>query len=344
MSTRAQHRVLIVGAGSIGERHARCFGATGRADVSIVEPRETIRSAVNERYSLSNAFARIEDAPLDQFDAAVIATPAPSHIPIALQLAGAGAGIHLLIEKPLSLTTDGIEELKQVAGNQRIVVAVAYVYRAHPALAAMRNQISRNHFGRPLEIVATCGQHFPTYRPAYRDTYYASRASGGGAIQDALTHIMDAGQWLVGPIDRVVADASHQALEGVEVEDTVHVLTRHGGIMGCYSMNQYQAPLEVSITVVCERGTARFESHESRWRWMTDNGGNWHDEPAHTPDRDTIFIHQANRFLDAVEAGSLPPGVCSLDQGLHDVRVNLAMLQSSSTGQWCHVIDVKEIS
>ena len=117
--------------------------------------------------------------------------------------------------------------------------------------------------------MATCGQHFPFYRPAYRDIYYKDRATGGGAVQDALTHVMNAGQWLVGPIDRLVADVDHQVLAGVSVEDTAHVLSRHDGVMGCYSLNQHQAPNETTINVICTAGTARFESHNSRWRWMT---------------------------------------------------------------------------
>ena len=114
--------------------------------------------------------------------------------------------------------------------QRRATVAVAYVYRSFPALAAMRGALIGGRLGRPVELVAVGGQHFPTYRPAYRQTYYADRATGGGAIQDALTHVLNLGEWLLGPIDRVVADAAHQLLPDVEVEDTVHLLARHGDV------------------------------------------------------------------------------------------------------------------
>ena len=58
---------------------------------------------------------------------------------------------------------------------------VAYVMRSHPALAAMRNAIQNGRFGEPVHLYATGGQHFPTYRPAYRDIYYRDRATGGDA-------------------------------------------------------------------------------------------------------------------------------------------------------------------
>lgn len=41
-----------------------------------------------------------------------------------------------------------------------------------------------------------------------------------------MTHLLNLGEWLASPIDRLTADAAHLALEGVTVEDTVNVLTR----------------------------------------------------------------------------------------------------------------------
>ncbi len=264
-----RHKVLVIGVGSIGERHVRCFQDTGRADVSLLEIDEELARTVAERYGVS-AHADLDSALATGVEAAVVATPAPSHVPLATRLVG--AGLHVLIEKPLGTTLDGIEQLRQAVVERGVVAAVGYVYRLHPALAAMRQAICEGRFGRPIELVAVSGQHFPTYRPAYRTIYYADRASGGGAIQDALTHLVNAGEWLLGPMDRLVVDARHQLLEDVDVEDTVHVLARHGPALASYALNQYQAPNEATLTVVCQRGTARFESHRQRWGWMTEPG------------------------------------------------------------------------
>ncbi len=321
------HSVLIVGVGSIGERHLRCFAATGRARLALCEVNPTLRTAVAERYGVES-FAKLDDALAAGPSAVVICTPA--HLHLSMALAAARAGAHLLIEKPLSTSLEGLEDLRQ-ACTQR-TAAVAYVYRAHPALVPMREAIRSGRFGEPVEIVVKCGQHFPLYRPAYREIYYRDRATGGGAVQDAITHMMNAGEWLVGPVDRLVADLDHKVLEGVTVEDTVHVLTRHGEVMGCFSLNQHQAPNETAITVVCRNGTVRFEAHVSRWRWMTEPGGVWHDEPCAPVERDTPFIRQAEAFLDAVE-GKHPP-LCSLDEGAQTLRVNLAILASAEAGAW----------
>ncbi len=325
------HRILIVGVGSIGERHLRCFQATGRAEVAFCESNDELRHRIAERYKVAQALADFKAALESGHDAVVICTPAPLHIPMALR--AAEAGLHMLIEKPLSTGLEGVQTLQQRSAERGLVAAVAYVYRAHPALTAMRQAILEGRFGRPVQVVATCGQHFPTFRPAYRDIYYKDRATGGGAIQDALTHILNAAEWLVGPVDRLVCDADHKILEGVEVEDTVHLLARHADVMASYSLNQHQAPNELTITVLCTGGTLRFESHNQQWRWMAHPQDPWHDEPMTGPlERDTLFIRQAHAFLDAVEGAARP--LCSLEQGAQTLRCNLAALKSIEESAW----------
>jgi predicted dehydrogenase len=295
------HRIAVIGVGSIGERHLRCFGQTGRADVCFVELNETLANTIAQRYPAARRVKSIDAAIAEGVDAAVIATPAPLHISMARQFVEADKAV--LIEKPLAVTREGVDELKAAVARHKTTVGVAYVHRARARLDEMREAIASGEFGRPVQLVAVCGQHFPTYRPAYRDIYYARHESGGGAVQDALTHIINAGQWLVGPIQKLTADAAHQVLEGVDVEDTVHVLTRQGEqgqIMGSYSLNQHQAPNETTITVMCERGTARFEFDNCRWRSMVKPGGEWTDHGGRVLERDELFVRQANLFMDAV--------------------------------------------
>jgi predicted dehydrogenase len=323
------YKVLVVGAGSIGERHIRCFLATGRCDVSFVEINEALRQTIAARYS-ARGFASLEEGIGARPEIAVIATPAHLHIEMAMKLAE--AGIQLLIEKPLSTSEAGIERLLSLIREKDLVASVAYVYRSHPALADMRAMILKGSFGPPVQIVVVAGQHFPTYRPAYQQIYYRDRKTGGGAIQDALTHLINAGEWLVGPVTRLVADAAHLVLPGVEVEDTVHILTRHGSVLGSYSLNQHQAPNETTITVICERGTLRFDALKHHWYWTLRPGDAWDEGSSWPLERDELFTRQANLFLDGVE-GKQPP-TCSLEDGLQTLRVNLAALKSVETGTW----------
>jgi predicted dehydrogenase len=178
----------------------------------------------------------------------------------------------------------------------------------------------------------TSGQHFPFYRPAFRETYYTQRETGGGAIQDALTHTLNAAEWLVGPITKLIADAEHCVLDGVQVEDTVHVLTRHNSVLGSFSLNQHQPPNETTLTVICERGAARWESHNNRWLSAQEPGQPWRIEDAFSLERDDLFISQANVFLDQLEKTNGP--ACSLREALQTLKVNLAALRSLDEKAW----------
>lgn len=330
VGSQVSKRVLVIGGGSIGERHVRCFQQTRRAVVSLCEINDAVRERVTAEYSLAQSFADFDAAVESKPEVAVVCTPAHLHVPMAQHLADAGA--HLLIEKPFSTSTDGVAKLQATVAQQNLTAGIAYVSRVHPALAAMKQEIEGGRFGRVVQVVAVSGQHFPFYRPAYRETYYTDQATGGGAIQDALTHTINATEWLVGPITKLAADAEHQVLAGVDVEDTVHVIARHGDVLASYSLNQHQAANESSLTVIGERGTARFESHRNRWLSAVEPGQCWTVEAEFELERDDLFIRQADAFLDVVESRTAP--ACSLDDGLQTLRVNLAILRAVEERNW----------
>lgn len=327
------HHVIVVGAGSIGHRHIRCFLETKRTAVSFVEPRDEIRREIVSLYPGVLSFASLDEvSDWNRFNAAVIATTAPQHLTHAALMLE--RGLDVLIEKPLAIDLEEAEAFLAAAEKQSKVVAVAYVYRANPLLVQMLDALRSGEYGRALEFIVYGGQHFPTYRPAYRETYYHSHETGGGAIQDALTHLFNVGLWLVGPMEKIVVDADHQVLDGVQVEDTVHALARHqDGVMASYVLNQHQPANELTITVVCERGQMRMESHQHRWRVCTAPDTAWRDFPLPTPLlRDELFIRQADSFLDAVEGKAAP--LCDLRDGLQTLRVNVAAISSWRAGQW----------
>ena len=338
------HKILIVGFGSIGERHARCFIKTGRCDVSVCDVSPDLRGRAMAEYDIKSCYADLDAALEDHHDCAVIATPAQLHIPMATRLAA--AGIHLLIEKPLSVSLDGLAELKKAVRAGRVTAMVGYTHRSNPVLVSMREYLLTGALGRPLQVTGIVGQHFAKYRPAYPDTYFAKRVTGGGAIQDAMTHLVNAAEWLVGPITRLVADADHQSLPGVTVEDTVHMIARHGpmgDVLGVYSLNLHQAPDEFTLTVVCESGTCKLDLVLNRWSCTKTPGASWEHHPFRIDDRDQIYIRQAEVFLDAV--AGFGPVPCTLDEAEQSLRVNLAMLNSADRTPWREITpDATEVT
>ncbi len=318
--------VLVIGAGSIGTRHTRCFLRTGRVEVAIVEPRDDRRTAVAAEYRLAGAYASLDDAPLDRFDCCVICVPAHLHVPFALRCLDAGC--HVLIEKPLCLDVAEAERMVQAAEASDRVVGVAYTYRSMPFLLSMKQMVDSGEVGPVRSAVAVLGQHFPLYRPDYREIYYRSHETGGGALQDAATHVINYLQWIMGLEHSVYCAAEHLVLEGVEVEDTVSLIMRYPGrAVATVSLNQFQWNNEVFIELAGEQGTVRFTAADQTLALY--RGGDWHVKQYQT-ERDDYYVSQAHNFLDAVDGAAQVR--CTVQEAAETVRTMVAARRSWESG------------
>ncbi len=321
-------RILILGCGSIGERHLRCFQKTGRAVVAACDA----NAALTRRMSEDHGVETYDDAELamaQRFDAVVVCVPA--HLHVRMSLLALQHSSSVLIEKPLAVTLDGVDGLVAAARNSGRYHAVAYVYHVMPWMLAARDYLAKGTIGRVLHASLVTGQHFPTYRPAYREIYYTRHETGGGAIQDALTHVINATEWLIGPITSLYADAAHQLLEGVTVEDTVNVMARHGDVLATYALNQFQAPNEMTLQLHGELGSVKVDLHRLSWSHMLRGQTSWTEHVSSPLERDDLFIAQASAFLDGMEGKPSP--LCTLEEAVQTLKVNLAALESARTGQ-----------
>lgn len=324
----SRHSVLVIGTGGIGERHVRCFQNTGRVEVFICEPNALRRAEIADRYK-TTGFAEVGEAlGSRKFDAAVICTPAHTHIPIAQTCMN--AGLHALIEKPLATSLEDIDRFLDVERMTRRVVRVAYVYRSIPAVQRAREIVQSGRLGAIRHIAAVAGQNYPSFRPDYRRIYYAKRESGGGAMQDALTHAVHGVEWIMGPVREVACMAHHQVLEGVEADDTVNLICLHeSGAMASFALNQFQAPNESRILFHGEKASLSLEISNQRVGIQGFDDGGWTWESMPHGERDAMFVMQANSFLDAVEGR--PDNLSGAADALQTLKVNLAALKSSDT-------------
>lgn len=321
--------ILIIGCGSIGERHLRAFLKNDQLNVIAAETSTGLRQRIAETHAVETMDDYRKALGRDEVVGALVATPAPSHVAIARTLMDAGR--HVLIEKPLSLKLAGLEELRTLRDSRKVIAAIAYVYHFVPAVAAAREFIKTEAFGPVLHATITGGQHFPTYRPAYREIYYARRETGGGAIQDALTHFVNAVDWILGPAADVMANAGHQCLEGVEVEDTVNVITRHDSALVAYQLNQFQSPNEIVFDFHSAGGTVRIEIQNQRWGTYAHGSEAWTWHEARVRDRDFMFEKQAEAFVAAMARESTP--LATLEEGIRAVAFNQATFQSIEKGK-----------
>jgi predicted dehydrogenase len=317
----------VIGVGSIGERHLRCFQQATSCRLGLVEAYAARRNDVADRYDVADRFATLDEACEHDWDAAVICTPANLHIAHAVQLAPRCGG--LLIEKPL--TTDLAEVPRLRTAMRDKPLQIAYLYRVHPAVEAVKRLLDEGSLGEVLQLTIVSGQHFPTFRPAYREIYYADRRTGGGAIQDAATHLLNVAHFLVGRFDWVFCDYDHQALEGVTVEDTVNLTARanRGKVLVSLAQNQFMAPNETVIQLNGSKGSAQIRVPEHRYGVLRHGETSWTWSEPLLLERDDWFKVQARRFVEVLAGRERP--TCPLDEAVHTTKIGLAALASAGT-------------
>lgn len=323
------HSILVVGCGSIGERHLRGFLNTHRTRVAGCDVSATLRERMQQTYGVPTRDNWEAAMASGDFTAAAICTPAHLHVVMAQR--ALASGLHVLIEKPLSQSLDGVTELLGEHRLSRREAALAYNYHIYPFLREAREYLKSAPLGPVQEVAVVSGQPFHLMRPAYAQTYYKNHHTGGGAIQDALTHLANWVESVVGPTDSVYCECAHLALPGVQVEDTVHICSQHRGVLVSYALNQFQTPNETSMLFNTLGGSVKIEFHRHRWGTFSSSDRDWHWREHPAVERDTHSLAQANAFLDQIEGKSAQ--LCSLEAGAQTLRFNLAALASASAGQ-----------
>jgi len=331
-------KVCVVGAGSIGERHARVFSKLPGVDgVCVVEPRAERVEELRQRYPQFEFHSRLEDAPPGQYHLCSVCVPAPLHMPVATT--ALERGMHTLIEKPLTTNLAEVGPLARLAESRKLTVGVAHVYRFIPELVRLREELQAGAIGEVKHVRFLSGQHFPTVRPDYNKIYFARRAMGGGVLLDFACHSVDYFQWLCGRATEVAAVAERMMLDEIETEDLADVLLRfENGARGAIHVNAFQRDYLLDIHVAGTKGTLHAklaaetrEVHtEGQFAWTLERcgtDGKFVELSSTGYERDHFYSLQAQNFLNAVAGRE--PARATLADGAQAVAVCLAAYQSA---------------
>lgn len=178
-------KILMIGLGSIGQRHLRNIKRVYGEEAQILAYRvrglkrtfsDTMQIRENvsleEEYNIKS-FDDLSKALLEKPDIAYITNITKSHIPCAI--ACAKAGCHLFLEKPISDSLDGIAELAKIAAEKKLKVFVGYQNRFHPGIQYLKQFLAEGSIGRILSVRSVVGERLTTMHTYenYKDTYMA---------------------------------------------------------------------------------------------------------------------------------------------------------------------------
>jgi predicted dehydrogenase len=309
MSSAMLERILIVGLGSIGKRHARVVREL-IPGVKIAALRH-LGGADQIVHDVDYCYASLDEAMRFSPQAAVIANPATHHLDVALPLAH--AGVHLLIEKPIANSPRGVPELIETCQAKGSVLMTAYNLRFLPTLQRFRAFLGDDLIGRVLSVRAEVGQYLPDWRPGidYRNTVSARAELGGGALLE-LSHEIDYLRWLFGDIQWVNAVLRTQSELEIDVEDMALL---NLGFSGRNGLPPLVASLNVDFirqdsTRTCVAiggtGTLKWDAIVGTVELFEKGGTSWQTLFSHSPSRDASYIAEWRHFLDCVAEGAPP--------------------------------------
>jgi predicted dehydrogenase len=237
-------RSLIIGYGSIGQRHGRLLKSLGH-DVAVVS-----RRPIPYEPSFPEVLSALQEF---EPDYVVIANHTSEHFRVLETLVQAEYKGTVLVEKPLS------DSYRKPPSHNFSGIAVGYNLRFHPLLMQLKRLIQEE--SRIVSASIYCGSFLPDWRPGtdYRNSYSAKRIEGGGVLRD-LSHELDYTFWLFGAWKRLTAIGGNLSSLEIDSDDAFVMLmeTRHCPLV-TVQINYLDRPAHRGITVNTNNKTIRVD-------------------------------------------------------------------------------------
>ena len=303
-------RIGILGAGGISDTHARAARAIAGVAVVAVHGANHAKAEALAKSAGAVAYKDLDaflSQPMD-----VVAIGSPSGVHAEQAIAAVRRGLHVLVEKPLDITTARIDTLIQEADRAGVKAGVFFQDRLTPDLVAMKAAIDEGQLGTP---VCASGR-VKWYRPAeyYADSRWrGTRAlDGGGVLMNQAIHTIDTMLWLCGPVAQVSARVGTR-LHKIEVEDTAAALLEFAS--GAYG--------------VLEASTAAYPGLPRRIEVTGTKGTLVHEQDARPAVVADATGHQRvfEDFLAAIRTNGTP--ACDAREGRRSVALIEAIYESA---------------
>jgi len=324
--------VLVVGLGSIGRRHVGIIKELfPEIKIVVLRHRQCDKNDI-DALGLYKCVTSIDKAIETNPQAAIIANPATKHIEVAEQLAN--KGVHLLIEKPISDSSMGVQALINICHQNNVVLMTAYNLRFLPSLIEFKKQLQANKIGNIYSVRSEVGQYLPSWRidKDYRKSVSSQKKMGGGALLE-LSHEIDYILWIFGPIKWVKSHVSKQSDLDIDVEDSANI------ILGFKSNDGRELTVSLNMDfirhdtirkcfVIGEQGTLLWNGISGKVEYFAKGSKDWETILSSIPDRDFTYTEEIKSFFSSIESNGLP--YISGDDGMHVVSIIEAIKKSSN--------------
>ncbi len=257
MTPSKAFRVAVVGCGRISRNHFEALERIEGLSLSAVcdsDPERAREAGEQQRVPWFRSYEEM----LEKAQAEIITIATPSGLHPQQGILAAQAGKHVITEKPMAISLSAADELVQACDAAAVHLFVVKQNRLNSTVQLVRRAIDKGRFGRIYMANATVRWSRPQeyYDQApWRGTWEFD----GGAFMNQASHYVDLLQWLIGPVESVIAKTATLARR-IETEDSgIAVLHFRSGALGSIevTMLTYPRNLEGSLTILGEKGTVK---------------------------------------------------------------------------------------
>ena len=250
-------RIAFSGCGRISKNHFDAIAKIDGLELVAVCDADPVRAAATGAERRVPHFTSYEQM-LAETKADVVAIATPSGLHPAQGIAAARAGKHVVMEKPMAISLTGADQLVQACDKAGVHLFVVKQNRLNPPVQLLKRAVDRGRFGRIY--LASCTVHWARPQEYYDQApWRGTWEFDGGAFMNQASHYVDLIQWLMGPVESVMAKTATLARK-IETEDSgVAILKFRSGALGTIevTMLAYPRNLEGSITLLGEKGSAK---------------------------------------------------------------------------------------
>lgn len=337
-------RTGVIGCGKIAPLHAKAFASLPESRFAAVCDGQVDRA---EAFAAEYGVPRVFSDPMEmlksgEVDAVTVCTPHPSHADLVV--AAASQGVHVICEKPVSISLKDSDRMIAAADEAGVKFGVIFQRRFWPAAQRMRKAIDSGQIGTP-----TLGEC--TGKLWRSEAYFGSdpwrgtwAAEGGGILMNQTVHMIDQLQWFMGPCVEVVgriATLRHGAY--IDVEDTAvaTLVFANGGLATITAASTFDPPFGFRVAIHGSSGATISvdespEGHQGINDVWTIPGeveqrAAWAEAERGKPGFPTFHALQLQDFLQAI-LEDRDPAVTGVE-ARKSLEIILAVYHSSRTGQ-----------
>jgi len=336
----------IVGCGVIAPFHAKALASIPNASLRAVV--DLVPERAQQRAAEFGADAYTELPPvLARTDVDIVCVCVPSGLHAAIGTQAASSGKHVVVEKPIEVSLEAADRLIAACRWHGVKLGAISQHRFDAGVVRLREALTAGRFGRLLlgDAIVKWYRTQKYYNSGgWRATW---ELDGGGALMNQGVHYVDLLQWMMGPVERVVARTA-TAAHSIAVEDVALALLRfRSGALGIIEASTAVYPgLPERLEITGAGGTAIVEAGEVKvWEFQDEKGevgpygakvkhSRTTPAPAAAADPGALSIagHRAQLIdiIEAIEAGRDPaiPG----EEARKPLEIILAIYQSARTG------------